>query len=151
MEFVHLQIHSSFSLMESTIELESLVSEAKQSGMHSLALTDHEVLFGAYRFYELCSQYDVKPIIGMTADVYMESEYRPLRFILLAKNIRGYEELVQLSNRKMAKKEPIRLDDLSECTNIFVYYPFTIPLSRTWYIWKMIKRSKISSNRLMRS
>lgn len=119
MEFVHLQIHSSFSLMESTIELESLVSEAKQSGMHSLALTDHEVLFGAYRFYELCSQYDVKPIIGMTADVYMESEYRPLRFILLAKNIRGYEELVQLSNRKMAKKEPIRLDDLSECTNIF--------------------------------
>ena len=76
MEFVHLQIHSSFSLMESTIELESLVSEAKQSGMHSLALTDHEVLFGAYRFYELCSQYDVKPIIGMTADVYVETKNR---------------------------------------------------------------------------
>ncbi len=119
MRFVHLQIHSSYTMMESTIELEALVKEAKQAGMTSLALTDHEVLFGAYRFYQLCQEYGIKPVIGMTADVYVASENRPLRFILLAKNKAGYEELVSLSNQVMGKNQPIRLEDLARCSNVF--------------------------------
>lgn len=98
MSFVQLEVISTNTLMESTLTVEELVINAKNKGYKALALTDHNVLFGAIEFYELAIKHGIKPIIGLRLDVQSytnkEEDY-PL--ILLAKNRAGYHDLIQLS------------------------------------------------------
>ncbi|WP_188206410.1 DNA polymerase III subunit alpha [Alkalibacillus aidingensis] len=118
MNFVHLQIHSSYTLMNSTIDLEQLVQSAANLGFESIALTDHEVLHGVYTFTRLCEQYQINPIVGMTCDVQLPEEKRPIRMILLAKDEVGYQSLVRLSNKKNIEKHPIMLEDIAEARQL---------------------------------
>src|SRR4026207_1030644 len=63
-DFVHLHVHSEYSLLDGAARLEKLVERAKVLKFPALALTDHGNLFGAVNFYTACSKSGVKPILG---------------------------------------------------------------------------------------
>lgn len=103
-DFVHLHIHSEFSLLDGANRIKDLPVRAKELGMDSIAITDHGVMFGAIDFYKACKANGVKPIIGcevyvaprsrLDKDPSIDSKYNHL--ILLAKNNEGYKNLSKL-------------------------------------------------------
>ena len=97
--FVHLQVHSEFSLVDGLLRIAELVSFARQQGMHSIALTDDMNMFATVKFYQECRKQGVKPVIG--CDVYClhpgtAFNNKPFRLTLIAKNQRGYSNLLTL-------------------------------------------------------
>lgn len=102
--FVHLHIHSEYSLLDGANRIKDLPVRAKELGMNAIAITDHGVMFGAIDFYKACKANGVKPIIG--CEVYVaprgrkdkepkiDEKYNHL--ILLAKNNEGYRNLAKL-------------------------------------------------------
>ena len=112
--FTNLQVITSNSLMRSTLTVPELLKLAKKQGHRALALTDKNSLHGAIEFYEQAKEIGIKPIIGLTLDVqghvFTNIEY-PL--ILLAKNLKGYEHLVQLSSLyHLNRNNPIKIHEL---------------------------------------
>ena len=103
-KFVHLHIHSEFSLLDGANRIKDLPVRAKELGMDSIAITDHGVMFGAIDFYKACKKEGVKPIIG--CEVYVAPRSRTdkqpgidnhyYHLILLAKNNDGYKNLSKL-------------------------------------------------------
>ena len=103
-KFVHLHIHSEFSLLDGANRIKDLPVRAKELGMDSIAITDHGVMFGAIDFYKACKKEGVKPIIG--CEVYVAPRSRTdkqpgidnhyYHLILLAKNNEGYKNLSKL-------------------------------------------------------
>ena len=73
-DFVHLHVHSTYSLLDAVCPIEGLTDLAKKMGMPALAITDNGNLFGAIEFYSACKKAGVKPIIG--AEVYIAPENR---------------------------------------------------------------------------
>ena len=67
MDFVHLHVHSHYSLLDGAIHIEDLVQTAVNFGMKSVALTDHGNLFGAYEFHDLALKAGITPIFGIEA------------------------------------------------------------------------------------
>ncbi|MDV2581209.1 DNA polymerase III subunit alpha [Alkalibacillus haloalkaliphilus] len=124
MDFVHLQVHSSYTLMKSAIHIEKLVKRASELGFEAIALTDEEVLHGSYQFIKVCQRYNVKPITGMTCHVYLPDEQRPTKFILLAKDEVGYQSLVQLSNAIHINEDQPTLSQLMELEGIIPIVSF---------------------------
>lgn len=106
-KFVHLHVHTEYSLLDGACRLAPLVERCKELGMDSLAITDHGVMFAAVDFYELCKKNDIKPIIG--CEVYCAKNSRfdkdgkkdadCYHLILLAKNNEGYKNLMQLVSK----------------------------------------------------
>ena len=102
--FVHLHVHSEYSLLDGAARITDLVRRAGEYGMKSLALTDHGVMYGAIPFYKACVANGIKPIIGCEA--YLTAGSRRERgsrkdqpiyhLILLAKNETGYKNLMRL-------------------------------------------------------
>ncbi len=98
--FVHLRVHSEFSLTDSVIRIPELVSSARNSIMPAVALTDLANLFGVVKFYREAVSNGVKPIIG--ADLYIENpsdSHKPFRLLLLCQNQDGYRQLCRLLSR----------------------------------------------------
>ena len=105
-KFVHLHIHSEFSLLDGANRIKDIPKRAKELGMDSIAITDHGVMYGVIDFYKACKNEGIKPIIG--CEVYVaprgrnrfdkepgiDNRYNHL--ILLAKNIQGYKNLSKL-------------------------------------------------------
>jgi DNA polymerase-3 subunit alpha len=105
-DFVHLHVHSEYSLLDGLSGVEDLVSEAQRQGMKALALTDHGALYGAIDFYAAAKDADIKPIIGVEAYVAprgmtdRESQDRNyFHLVLLARDHEGYRNLLQLVTR----------------------------------------------------
>lgn len=102
--FVHLHVHSEYSLLDGAARISDLVREAAAHGMKSLALTDHGVMYGAVPFYKACQAHGIKPIIGCEAYITAGSRKergsrkdQPIyHLILLAKNETGYRNLMRL-------------------------------------------------------
>ena len=102
--FVHLHTHSHYSLLSALPKIDELVTQAKAYGMPALALTDNGNLYGAIEFYKTCKKEGVKPIIGV--DFYVAArtrqdkqagvDSRRTRLVLLAKDLTGYKNLIQL-------------------------------------------------------
>ncbi|MGM8213583.1 DNA polymerase III subunit alpha [Virgibacillus sp. W0430] len=116
MSFTHLQVHSGYSLLTSTIVIDKLVQKAKNLGFHSLALTDEQVLYGAVSFYQACRKEGISPIIGMTVNVLYEKEL--VSCVLLAKNNTGYYDLIQLSSYIQRQEETqIEFSEIAKYTN----------------------------------
>ena len=103
--FVHLHVHSFYSLLDGAASIEGLAERAKQMKMPALALTDHGNLFGAIDFYQTLSREGIKPCIG--CEVYLladssrfdrdQSQVRKLHHLtLLVKNKAGYKNLCRL-------------------------------------------------------
>ncbi|KGX89102.1 DNA polymerase III subunit alpha [Pontibacillus litoralis] len=125
MEFVHLQVRSGYSFMKSTNTIEKLVATAKQKGFTALALTDEGVMHGAISFYQTCQAYGIKPILGLTAYVEI-AEGQVNELLLLAKNQRGYHNLLRLSSVLQSTTDYIRKHDVEKyaqgCIGILPLY-----------------------------
>ncbi|MCF6094628.1 DNA polymerase III subunit alpha [Microaerobacter geothermalis] len=96
-DFVHLHVHSEYSLLDGANPIYELVKQAQSLGMSSLAITDHGVLHGAIPFYKTCLQWGIKPILGVEAYVDEGDDYYHL--ILLAENMEGYQNLLKLVSK----------------------------------------------------
>ena len=103
--FVHLHVHSEYSLLDGAARIRELAAQAAGMGMKALALTDHGVMYGAIAFYKACKEHGIKPIIGMEAYMAPGSRHekgsrkdQPIYHLtLLAKNETGYRNLMKLS------------------------------------------------------
>jgi len=104
--FVHLHVHSHYSLLDGLGKVEQLVTKAKELEMPALALTDHGVMYGAIDFYLECQKQGIKPIIGQEAyvarrkhtDRSVANDTKPYHLLLLAKNFQGYQNLIKLTS-----------------------------------------------------
>jgi len=105
-KFVHLHVHSEYSLLDGLSKIKALLSHVKENGMDSVAITDHGTMYGAIEFYKAANKVGVKPLIGMEAyTTNMNHKERPERgkiknyhLLLLAKNKEGYENLMKLTS-----------------------------------------------------
>ena len=103
-DFVHLHVHSEYSLLDGMCRIKDLPKRAKELGMKAIALTDHGVMYGAVNFYKECVKEGIKPIIGCEVYVAPRSRFQKdagidddyFHLILLAKNKIGYENLIKL-------------------------------------------------------
>ena len=101
-DFVHLHVHTQFSLLDGACHLDRLVKKAKELNMPALAITDHGNLFGAIKFYQMCKEAGIKPIIGCEFYLAKESRFKKekeeanFHLVLLAKDKEGYSNLVKL-------------------------------------------------------
>lgn len=94
--FVHLHLHTEYSLLDGFCPLEELVLATKEKGMDAVAMTDHGVMFGAVDFYKLCKKHGVKPIIGCEVYVATDNPRVNHHLVLLAKDNEGYRNLMEL-------------------------------------------------------
>ena len=119
MSFTHLHVHSNFSFLDGGSGVKALLDRAKELGCDSLALTDHNGLYGAVRFYDYAKQIGIKPIIG----VEIELESREQRaesghstfniqhstlnphLVLLARSLSGYSNLCRIITRAQLSHE----------------------------------------------
>ncbi|TXH02253.1 MAG: DNA polymerase III subunit alpha [Candidatus Moraniibacteriota bacterium] len=106
MSFIHLHLHSEYSLLDGLSRIDELIEKAKEYSMDSLALTDHGAMYGAFRFYIAAKKAGIKPIIGMEAykapgsrfeHGSEEGERNSYHLTLLAKNYAGYKNLMKLT------------------------------------------------------
>lgn len=111
MSFVHLHVHSEYSLLDGACRIDGLVARAKALGQTAVAVTDHGVMYGAVDFYRAAKQEGIKPIIG--CEVYVaprtrfdrvhEVDDRPYHLVLLCRNEQGYRNLSALVSRSFTE------------------------------------------------
>ena len=92
---INLNVHSCFDFLNSSIRIDELLKKVSDDGQHAVALTDFNRMHGVYSFLQKASGYDVKPLAGMEIKVADGLDGIPM--ILIAKNDRGYRELIRLS------------------------------------------------------
>jgi DNA polymerase III subunit alpha len=102
--FVHLHVHSEYSMLDGACRIKSLVQRAVELEMPAVAITDHGVMYGAIEFYKACKAAGIKPIIG--CEVYVAPRTRFDRegdadrnlghLLLLAKDHHGYQNLLKM-------------------------------------------------------
>ncbi|HOZ30738.1 MAG TPA: DNA polymerase III subunit alpha [Bacteroidales bacterium] len=105
--FIHLHVHSQYSILDGAASINALINKAKGFGMSALALTDHGTMLGIKEFHTKCLKNDIKPIIGCEAyvakrtihDKTEASDKSGYHLILLAKNLKGYYNLVKLISK----------------------------------------------------
>ena len=103
-KFVHLHLHTEYSLLDGANRIKELPIRAKELGMDAMAITDHGVMFGCIDFYKACKANDVKPIIGCEVyvapgnrfDKTLDKNVKYHHLVLLAKNMQGYRNLCKL-------------------------------------------------------
>jgi DNA-directed DNA polymerase III (polc) len=104
MSFVHLHVHSEFSLLDGACRIKELPKRAKELGQTALAITDHGVMYGVVDFFQACKTEGIKPIIGCEVyvaprsrhDKVYELDYENRHLVLLCKNETGYRNLCYL-------------------------------------------------------
>jgi len=98
--FIHLRLHSEYSIVDSTIRINEVIAKAEADNMPALALTDLSNVFGLVKFYQSARKSGIKPILG--CDVWITNEAdrnKPIRFILLCQSYMGYLLLSRLLSR----------------------------------------------------
>ncbi|MDZ8050297.1 MAG: DNA polymerase III subunit alpha [Aulosira sp. ZfuVER01] len=102
MSFVPLHIHSDYSLLDGASQLPELVDQAIALGMKAIALTDHGVMYGAVELIKICRSKNIKPILGnemyiINGDIEKQERRPRYHQVVLAKNTKGYKNLVKLT------------------------------------------------------
>ena len=103
-DFVHLHLHSEYSLLDGACRIEEIPRRAAECGHRAVAITDHGVMYGAVAFYRACKKHGIKPIIGCEVYVAARSRHKKSpdeqnkseHLVLLCKNEIGYRNLIQL-------------------------------------------------------
>jgi DNA polymerase-3 subunit alpha len=106
MSFVHLHVHSEYSLLDGFSNIKKLVKRAKELGMPAVGLTDHGTMFGVIDFYNACMAEGVKPIIGIESYLAPrgmqerdpQADKKATHILLLAENQTGYQNLLRLAS-----------------------------------------------------
>src|SRR5436190_12930076 len=128
-EFVHLHLHSEYSLLDGACRIDRLIDKAAELKFSAVALTDHGVMYGAIDFYQAAREQDIKPIIGCEVYVAPGSRFEKKttagardvyhHLVLLAKNEIGYKNLIKLTTDAHLKgyyyKPRIDKEILAEC------------------------------------
>ena len=101
-DFVHLHLHTEFSLLDGIARIDQVTKKAKELGMPAIAITDHGNMYGAVKFYDACRDLDIKAIFGcefyVAQDLHVKagkSKYAHL--VLLAKDEVGYNNICRLN------------------------------------------------------
>ncbi|MCI8482905.1 MAG: DNA polymerase III subunit alpha [Lachnospiraceae bacterium] len=108
MSFVHLHVHTEYSLLDGSNKIKEYVARVKELGMNAAAITDHGVMYGVIDFYRAAHEAGIKPILG--CEVYVspgsrfdrekvEGEDRYFHLVLLAENHQGYANLMKIVSR----------------------------------------------------
>lgn len=106
MSFVHLHVHTEYSLLDGFSNIRKLVERTHELGMPAIAITDHGTMFGVIEFYNAAKQAGVKPIIGLEAYLAArtikehdpQEDKKSTHLLLLAENETGYKNLLQLAS-----------------------------------------------------
>ncbi|MBR4798051.1 MAG: PHP domain-containing protein, partial [Oscillospiraceae bacterium] len=103
-DFVHLHLHTEFSLLDGACRIDRLMQKIKDNGQTAVAITDHGVMYGCVDFYKEAKNHGIKPIIG--SEVYVAPRSRrdmvyridstPYHLVLLCKNETGYKNLIKM-------------------------------------------------------
>ena len=109
----HLHVRSCYSLLESGFKLEDIIDHCLQKGLYHACLTEHNSLFSVMKFWHLCKEKGVHPIIGLETEAILKE--KEFHFILLAKNDTGLKELYKISTLKMSS-ETLSFEQLSLST-----------------------------------
>lgn len=113
MKLINLHTRTEYTFLSSTIKLDSLIKYAVEKNLKTLVITDLNSMFGVPKFYKLCKQNNINPVIGL------EIEIENFHFILLARNYSGYVVISELVSRK-TKQNDIFLKDLLEKNDIII-------------------------------
>jgi DNA polymerase-3 subunit alpha len=107
-QFVHLHLHTDYSLLDGACDVEQLCKRVKEMGMPAVAMTDHGNIFGAVHFVNAAHKYDVKPIIGCELYICKKDDHKISRtppdgdtynhLLVLAENEEGYRNLVKITS-----------------------------------------------------
>ena len=107
MGFVHLHVHSEYSLLDGACRIKDMMARVKEIGQEAIALTDHGVMYGVIDFYKAAKAAGIKPIIG--CEVYVAPRTRfdkvysldreAYHLILLCENMTGYQNLIYMVSR----------------------------------------------------
>ncbi|MBO5788698.1 MAG: DNA polymerase III subunit alpha, partial [Clostridia bacterium] len=150
--FVHLHVHSEYSLLDGACKIKELAKKAKDIGQSAIAITDHGALYGAVAFWRACKEEGVKPIIGCEVYVAPRSRFQKegkrdqsgYHLVLLVENENGYHNLMQLVSKSYTEgfysKPRIDMDLICE------YHEGLIALSAclSGYIPTMIVQGQMS-------
>ncbi len=107
-QFIHLRVHTEYSLSDGIVQIPSLMDKAAQDNMPAIAITDLSNLFGAVKFYTNALSLGIKPILG--ADLWLHNEKQPkspFRITLLCQNNQGYKNLIQLISLSFTEGQTI--------------------------------------------
>ena len=104
-EFVHLHVHTQYSILDGAAAIKPLIKRAKALGMNAIAITDHGNMYGVKNFHDTATDAGVKPILG--CEVYVvknrfekdKDEKAGDHLILLAKNLKGYHNLIKIVSK----------------------------------------------------
>lgn len=105
-DFVHLHVHTQYSLLDGLSRTSKLAERARELGMDALAITDHGTMFGVMDFYNECKKAGIKPIIGMEGylarrtmrDKDPQLDRSPFHQLMLAQNETGYKNLLKIAS-----------------------------------------------------
>ncbi|NLA24833.1 MAG: PHP domain-containing protein, partial [Bacteroidales bacterium] len=105
MSFVHLHVHSQYSILDGAASISGLVSKAVEFNMPALALTDHGYMYGIKTFHDVCTKQNIKPLLGVEAYVAKsgieqkrgKEDYGGYHLVMIAKNMNGYKSLLKLN------------------------------------------------------
>lgn len=106
-DFVHLHLHTEYSLLDGAIKISEVAKDIKEKGMDAVAITDHGSMYGVIDFYQACLKEGVKPIIGCEVYVAKGSRFRKdpkeddgrYHLVLLAENNVGYRNLIKIISK----------------------------------------------------
>ncbi|NMA11849.1 MAG: DNA polymerase III subunit alpha [Chloroflexi bacterium] len=105
MSFVHLHVHTEYSLLDGFTKIDKLMERVKQMNMPAVAITDHGTMFGVIEFYLAAKKAGIKPIIGLEGYLSVGAmtsrdprEKNSTHLLLLAKNMTGYKNLLQIAS-----------------------------------------------------
>jgi len=128
-DFVHLHLHTEYSLLDGFARIDRAIKYAEELEMPALAITDHGTMFGVIDFFRACNDSPVKPIIGLEAylaprgmrDKDSELDRKPFHLLLLAKNETGYQNLMRLASEGQLNgyyyRPRVDRDLLAECAD----------------------------------
>ena len=97
--FIHLHLHSEYSLTDGTIRIEDLIKRSSELNFPAVALTDITNLFGLIKFYELARKKGIKPVVGSEIKLLLNEDSSPGPLVLLVKNKIGYTNLTKLISK----------------------------------------------------
>ena len=103
-KFVHLHVHSEYSLLDGACRIKDMIKRAKELGQPAIAITDHGCMYGVMDFYKTAKSEGIKPIIGCEVYVAKRSRFDKVReydseiyhLVLLCKNNVGYQNLIKI-------------------------------------------------------
>jgi len=105
MSFVHLHVHTHYSLLDGLTKIDEMIEKAKSEGSGAIAITDHGSMYGVVEFYQKCKKAGIKPIIGVEAYMAPKSRFDKItrsdeknnyHILLLARNNEGYKNLTKM-------------------------------------------------------